>query len=427
MTDAIVIGGGLAGLTAAATLARAGRQVLLLERGRTLGGLASTRLDEGVALNLGPHALYRGGAGAATLRALGVTWSGGRPSGRGLALEGQRLRLLPSTLASLLGTGLLGLAGKWELARFLARVPQLDPAALRETSARAWLERELADPTARATAQAVLRVTTYAADLERLSADAALSQLQLAQGSGVDYLDGGWVTLVEGLGRAAAGAELRTRAPVRAVEPRSGGGFLVRTGAGPALAAGAVVLAVPPRAARALLPAGALPAAWSEDALPVRAACVDLVLRGLPAPRRTFALGIDRPLYWSVHTAAARLAPEGLEVAHALKYLPADPGSPDDDLQELEAMLDRLQPGWRARVVERRFLPRLQVASALPRADRGGLAARPGPAIPHLPGAFVAGDWVGGQGLLADASLASGRAAGEAALAALARQPARVE
>ena len=39
--DVIVVGGGLAGLTAANTLARAGHSVLLLEQHYKLGGLAS--------------------------------------------------------------------------------------------------------------------------------------------------------------------------------------------------------------------------------------------------------------------------------------------------------------------------------------------------------------------------------------------------
>jgi hypothetical protein len=40
--------------------------------------------------------------------------------------------------------------------------------------------------------------------------------------------------------------------------------------------------------------------------------------------------------------------------------------------------------------------------------------------VPDVPGLFVAGDWVGSEGLLADAVFASGRAAGRAAAAAVA-------
>jgi hypothetical protein len=39
--------------------------------------------------------------------------------------------------------------------------------------------------------------------------------------------------------------------------------------------------------------------------------------------------------------------------------------------------------------------------------------------VPGAPGLFLAGDWVGGEGQLADASLASGRAAALSAVATL--------
>ncbi|HBP18082.1 MAG TPA: hypothetical protein DEA08_09860 [Planctomycetes bacterium] len=44
--DTIVIGGGLAGLAAATWLGRAGQRVLLVERGRELGGRARSQLEE---------------------------------------------------------------------------------------------------------------------------------------------------------------------------------------------------------------------------------------------------------------------------------------------------------------------------------------------------------------------------------------------
>ena len=55
--NTIVIGGGLAGLTAAAALVRAGHPVTVLESGHRLGGRARTRRRDGYDLNLGPRAL----------------------------------------------------------------------------------------------------------------------------------------------------------------------------------------------------------------------------------------------------------------------------------------------------------------------------------------------------------------------------------
>jgi len=63
-------------------------------------------------------------------------------------------------------------------------------------------------------------------------------------------------------------------------------------------------------------------------------------------------------------------------------------------------------------VVTRRFLAHMTVSGALPRAGSGGMAGRPGVDDTGVPGVTMAGDWVGPVGLLADASLASGRAAG---------------
>jgi hypothetical protein len=94
----------------------------------------------------------------------------------------------------------------------------------------------------------------------------------------------------------------------------------------------------------------------------------------------------------------------------AAKYLGAEPPSdPEAVRRELEEALDLLQPGWRSRVVHDRFLPDMVVSNALTTT-----AARPDPVVREVEGLFVAGDWVGGEGLLADASLARARTAARA-------------
>lgn len=73
-TDVAVIGGGLAGLAAAATAARAGATVTVLE-GHGLGGRARVDRRGGFTFNRGPRALYLGGPGRRILSEPGAVIS----------------------------------------------------------------------------------------------------------------------------------------------------------------------------------------------------------------------------------------------------------------------------------------------------------------------------------------------------------------
>jgi len=413
--DVIVVGGGLAGLTAAAYAARAGRRVLLCERARDVGGRAATQNESGFLFNLGPHALYRASTAAAVLAELGVAYSGKVPSGSGAyGVSGGRKHALPGGLVSLLTTSLLGLPGKIEVAKVLASLQRIDAARYLRVSVDEWLAETFRHEEVRALMRALVRVTSYANCPDRMSAGAAIRQLQSGFGGGVLYLDGGWQTLIEGLRRAvgALGVEVRTGARVDAVE---GDGVVggVRLAGGEVLKAAAVVLTGAPDEVSALVRSGEHPPLrrWVDSAVPVRAACLDLGLSRLPQPRATFGLGIDRPLYLSVHSAVANLGPEGSATVHVAKYL-----APDDALdaaatqRELEDMMDLIQSGWRDLVRQRRFLPRLTVAHHVPLAEAGG--GRAPVEVAGFANLFIAGDWVGDEAMLADASMASGRAAG---------------
>jgi phytoene dehydrogenase-like protein len=424
--DVIVVGGGLAGLMAAAMVAREGRSVVVLEKAGKPGGRASTHVRDGVHFNLGAHALYRQGRAAGLLRELGVPVAGHLPSpGRALLVDWSGSYRLPQGAGALLLSRLLTAREKVRLVRFLATLPRSDTRPFDRTSVSEWLRREIGPGRLADLLRALFRVSTYADDPDHLSAGAALEQLRGALVGNVLYLDGGWQTIVEGLrDRAEAhGAEVRTGARVASVEADAAG-VTVGLADGESVRGRAAVLAVDPEAVEELLglPADGPFAAWAAARRPIRAACLDLALDRLPRPETRFALGLDQPLYFSVHSAAARLAPEGVAVVHVMKYLGGSPEGPPETVErEMEAFLDRLQAGWRGRVLQRRFLPSMVVANALPAAASGGLAGRPGTVLPDRPGVFLAGDWVGAEGMLADAAAASAAEAARHALATLKR------
>jgi len=370
-----------------------------------------THEEKGFRFNVGPHALYDGGPAARAFAELGVAYTGRRPAASGgLAYDRGSLHALPGGFVSLLTTDLVSLSGKLELARVLGSVGKIDAKSLGDVTLRQWLDSSFRDATVRSLVEALMRLTAYANDPGRSSASAAVAQLQAGLASGVLYLDGGWATLVAGLRGVAekAGATIRTGSRVASVRA-SADGAEIRT-ADATVRARVAILAVPPPVAAALVEgeAAATVRTWAERAIPVKAACLDLGLRRLPDPRRLFVLGIDRPYYFSVHSASALLAPDGGAVVHVAKYLGPDAADAKAVEAELEAFCDVVQPGWRSELVHRRYLPSMLVTGALVEAGR----TRPGPEIPGTSSLLVAGDWVGDESMIADTAVASGRRAG---------------
>jgi phytoene dehydrogenase-like protein len=417
--DVIVVGGGIAGLAAATFSARKGLRVHLLEQAHEIGGRARTKLQNGFYLNIGPHALYRGAEGIAVLRELGVEVHGKTPpvSGAFAVRDGVK-HTFPVGLASLLTTSLFGLAAKLEVARLLATLPKIDGSALMNVSLSEWLAQNISHAEVRDFLLSAFRVATYTNAPDLMSAGTAIEQLKKAFESNVLYLDHGWQTIVDGLVKSAsdAGVVVETGAKVDLVERSPSGAVVgVRRSDGSVLNGRTVVIAASPAAAAMLVENGEPTALgrWADESIPVRAACLDVALECLPNAKPTAAFGIDRPLYFSVHSAAAKLAPEGSALIHVARYLSPDDVDNDAAQQELESFLDLLQPGWREVIVGRRFLPDMIVVNALPLASHGGVSGRPGPDVPEIPGLFVVGDWVGKEGMLADASLASAKRAAE--------------
>lgn len=383
---AIVIGGGPAGLVAAAGLAEAGLATTLLESGASLGGRAASEHRNGFDLNQGPHALYAGGPAMRELTALGIDLERWNPaSHRSVFVRGGRARRSPGGVVAL---------GRW-----LARVARTDPATVADRSVARWLDETLHSARARPGAEALVRVTTFVADHDALSADVAVRQIRSGLLPGVRYLVGGWQRLADALAGAAEhrGATIRTRAGVRSLE-RDGESWAVALD-DETLRADVVVVAAGGPAAMNKLLGDRAPAAPGPAA---EVSVLDLGLRSLPKAR-WFALGLDDGTYLSKHS-----PPD-----HPAGVLLSLGGYARQPRAVLEGVADVVQPGWRERVTLQRFLPRMPAVSAVATPATGGLAGRP--VVELGDGLFAAGDWIGPEGWLVDAALASGAAAARAA------------
>ncbi len=387
MKSYVVIGGGLAGLTAANALAGQGNKVTILEQSAHPGGRARTQQENGYSINLGPHALYRRGRAAQTFREWGIPFSGAVPPTASCAFFVRENRFYPmvTNLRGLLATSLFTFREKMEVANLLRLFTAVQAKHL-ETMAN-WLDRHVASTRVRDFAATVIRISTFAIDLEHLNAHMALQQIAGAIKHNVLYLDGGWQTLVNGLVERARslGVDMRCGESVRALD---------------SIDATGIVLALGPDAVEKLtgisLPAGNA----------IHMASLDLCLDGLGDDAPNTAFAIDRPVYFSTHSASAKLAPKGGRLVHVAKYLGSSEQDPKAVRAELEEFATLAMPRWRQHTNFVRFLPDLLVTSMMPT-----VTPRPDTEFLGLKNVAIAGDWVGPEGMLADAAVASARAA----------------
>ena len=379
MSQITIVGGGLAGLTAAVACAEAGAEVVVHEAHATLGGRARTSEPPWLA-HEGPHAFYADGphwhwlverdlvgeARTLPLREVRGIW---------IHHGGRLRRTLPA--------GVLPL-----LAHRRRRAPV-------DVDFHAWATGLHGEQAARAAA-ALLGVVTYDADPGRLSAAFMwdlLRRVTAPRASAVRWPVGGWPSVVDRLAVRARklGVRIETSSRVEALpEPP-------------------VIIATQLESARSLLRDDTL--SWESG----RCVLLDV---GLVATRRDAFLVFDLDdggFVERVTGVDATAAPAG----HALVQadMPLKPGEPRTvALARLEHLLDLGFPQWRERVVWRRSGFAAGRSGAL---DLPGYTWRDRPAVDRGGGVFLAGDLVAAPGMRAEVSLNSALHAARLATAVL--------
>lgn len=410
-TRVAIVGGGLSGLAAACHLALGGHTVTVLEKSAHTGGRAATVVRDGFAFNLGPHALYTGGAMSTGLAELGVSYGPQHGPTSLVALHSGRFSPMPISVMSLLRSKQLGIRDKVELGRLFAGLQRIRPSTLRTISVQNWIDEVAQRPAVRELLAANARTATYTSALDLVSADVFVEKVQRSMTSPIHYVDGGWQSIVDGLERRARQLGARVERGVRVAEVLHSDARVtgLALADGSSLEADAVVLAVDPHSAAELAP---VVAPSVRELVPVRVAALDVALSRLPDPRHLVVQDLEHPRFMSAQSQFALLAPEGSATVTSFMQLdPRDAGDPGAHAAALEDLLDTCQPGWRDVLVHRVFLPDITAVGTLPCATTDGLAGRPSEDSAGVAGLLLAGDWVGSEGFLADACFASARRA----------------
>jgi squalene-associated FAD-dependent desaturase len=425
---AVVIGGGLAGITAAVALATAKHEVTLLEAKPRLGGATMSFDRDGLVIDTGQHVFlrcctaYRGlldrlgmAAHAPLQPRFEVTVVA---PGKRAVMKRRRVPAPFHMLPALLGYPFLTTPERLRLALAalaFRRLNQADPKT-DELRLGDWLEAHGQDERTRRVLWDLFSVSS----LNVPGDDASLALAAVVVKTGLlgdaDAADIGVPTLPLGElhGTAAArvlgklGATVRLQAKAAAIEPKGEGEFLVRLAGevdGDAtgdLLADAVVLAVPHEQAAKLLPSGALPAetvaGWAGlGAAPIVNVHVIYDRKVMDVP---FAAGVDSPVQWvfdrtrisGMHArASAGQHSDGQYLAISLSAADEYASTPVAELRmRFVPALAELFPAAKDATVTEFFVTREKQATF--RQVPGTAKLRP-KAATGLPGLVLAGSW----------------------------------
>ncbi|MET9418248.1 hydroxysqualene dehydroxylase HpnE [Streptomyces klenkii] len=451
---AVVVGGGLAGITAALELADAGVRVTLLEGRPRLGGLAFSFRRGDLTIDNGQHVYLRCCTAYSSfldrIDALHLAplqdrldvpvLDVGHPSGKPRLGRLRRTALpVPLHLAKSLATyPHLSLAERAAVGRAALALRGLDPQdpALDGTDFAGWLRRKGQSARTVEALWDLIGVATLNATADASSLGLAAMVFKTALLTEPGAADIGWAHVPLGelhdtraraaLDKAGVRTLLRTRATgiARAADGTWQVGAETGPGAAEQLTAETVVLAVPQRETHGLLPDGALdePGRLLEIGT---APILNLhVVYDRKVLRQPFFAALGSPVQWVFdRTESSGLAARG----EGGQYLAVSQSAAQDDIDrpvaELRARylpeLERLLPAARGAGVRDFFVTRERTATFAPTPGVGRL--RP-TARTNTPGLYLAGAWTAtGWPATMEGAVRSGVHAAGAALSELGR------
>jgi squalene-associated FAD-dependent desaturase len=417
----VVVGGGLAGITAAIDLRDAGVEVTLLESRPRLGGAATSYARAGMMIDNGQHVFLRCCESYQSLLArLGVTDSVAIQERFDVTVlsPGGPARLrrdaLPSPLhlaRALVRYPLLSLAERARVGRAALAFRFADPASphLDRQRLGSWLAARGQDERARRRLWDLFIVSALNIDGDEASVGLAATVIKTALLGARDAADIGMAKVPLGRLHADAtaallgrlGAQVRLGARAASIERLTGGGFRVglRRGEeadgadadGQSIVADAVVLAVPAdQAARLAGPAGVTQAAaWTGLGYsPILNVHVVYDRRVTELP---FAAAVDSPVQWVFDKTSQAGVSSGQYLAVSISAADSLIDVPTAELRQLFVpALEQLFPASAAAAIRDFFVTRERRATF--RQAPGSGAMRPG-AASSVPGLALAGAW----------------------------------
>ncbi|WCK54703.1 FAD-dependent oxidoreductase [Aneurinibacillus sp. Ricciae_BoGa-3] len=413
--DVVVVGGGLAGLTAAAILSHKGKKVALVERGN-LGGRAVTLRIKDFAFNFGAHAIY--GRDTSVLRTLkkeigiNIGWEDFEPNKAKYDI-GDQLTDVPANIQGLFRTAVIKGTGKikftFEIFKTLLRLEKGHP----HLSIAKWMEENHINEDVREMMLTLASSNFFTKEPEKIPSDVFFNYYQrlFTTNKPVAYIAGGWQALIDEFIRVieSSGGEIYMKTKVESVSADNDRVTGIQTNKAN-FAGKEFVFAIPPKELDKVFVGTKIEHSVKQysNYEPSYVYVYDVGLRErIDVPYTYIYDKQNRIFITDISHYDRSCAPEGSQLLQAIAYIAQDDLKDKEKMEEyhakIEALYDKHFSGWRDQLV----VPRVSKRAAA-QEIKWTMTQDPMPLyFPDYRNVFFTGDWCQGEGQLSELSFSS--------------------
>lgn len=413
--DAVVVGGGLAGLSSAAYLAHHGKKVALLERGK-LGGRAMTIQLKGYQFNFGAHAIYARDTSYLTKLekelALDIHWEDFTQLKAKYDM-GEDTSVIPSNIGGLLQTKLLKGMDKFRFAYHMLFTTLGFEKGDPNLSIQEWLDLRKISPAVKEMMLNLATTNFFSGDPNSIPSDVFFSYYKrlFKTNIPVSFIQGGWKVLIEEFKRVIKqnGGDVFEKTKISHIVSDHQSVLEVQTKKH-SFSADEFVFAIPPEELQKLFWDSPINSDLERytDYEPTYVMFYDVGLKKRIESDYTYIFDKERQIFITdISYYDMEAAPPGGQLLQAVGYLSQreinDPVAHEEMIERMEHFYDKHFPGWRKQLV----IPRASKKPVL-QAIRWSMNQRGLPTqFEKLPNVHFAGDWCQGTGQLSELSFSS--------------------
>lgn len=406
--DAVIVGGGIAGLSMAAILSTKNKKVCLIEKS-ILGGRGLTLDMKGYKYNFGAHAVYGLDRSIwSQLQSdlkLNVEWKHYDPK-RTYYHKDEKLFVMPSNMDTFFETKLLKFKDKLHFIKLVLRI--MRTTEVKEETLSQWLSTQKISQLTKDTFLHLVSSNFFTSNPKDISMNILIpyyKKLFLSQ-TGVSYIKGGWGSLIKELETIILNNNgvIITKDSVKEVNKKDSAITNLRTNKGEEVTAEKYIFAIPPKELYKLLGEN-----WIEEELhSLETGDVmffDVGLSEKISTNYSYIKDWDNKMFLTdVSHYDNSLTPEGGQMIQMIAYIDKETSKEEkDEIEEkMKLMLTKFFPGWEEKVVTKRQSKKAVIQELSPIHNKGLKVTNP-----DIQNGYFIGEWTNVPGSLSEKSIQS--------------------